>query len=101
MTKTLSGKMKGPHSEIMPRRSKRMYSPSSAGFDPEAIRRATEASLRNAGADGLTRGPLYHSAQFLRELPRGFCALGRLFTEKYNYYEEHEREEIGSVQDDV
>jgi hypothetical protein len=46
MTKTLSGNKRGlPYGEIVPRRSTRAYSPSSAGFDSEAIRRATEASL--------------------------------------------------------
>jgi hypothetical protein len=67
MTKTLFGNMKGPPGEIMPRRSKRVYSPSSAGFDPETIRLAIEASLRSAGADGA--GPPYTSAQALLELP--------------------------------
>jgi hypothetical protein len=49
MTRTLSGNMKGPPGDIMPRRSKRVHCPSSTGFDPEAIRRAMEASLRSAG----------------------------------------------------
>jgi hypothetical protein len=46
MTATRSGSKSGPpDGEIVPRRSKRAYSPSSAGFDSEAIRQATEASL--------------------------------------------------------
>jgi hypothetical protein len=46
--------MKGPPGETMPRRSNRVHSPSSTGFDPEAIRRTMKASLRSAGNEGAT-----------------------------------------------
>lgn len=51
MTKALSSNKKAPYGEITHRRSKRIYSPSSAGFESEEIRRAIEASFRNAGND--------------------------------------------------
>jgi hypothetical protein len=66
-----------------------MHSPSSAGFDPETIRRAMEASLRSAGADALSELPMV--TEHPEDCPRA----------RSNCYEEREREEFGSVQEDA